>query len=127
MKKMVLILSALLVLHCVSYASEDLKSKLRAGKILVKELTLQPRESGEISIPAQGKIWVGFYIDFPKEAVDKYQDRKVFKIRDKNSVVSASSIDNAGTVFSPKDGVVEIIYENSSDESFPAIIWKKEN
>lgn len=127
MRKVLLTLAMLCALCCVSYASEDLKSKLRSGKILVKELTLQSRESGEISIPAGEKLWVGFYIDFPKEAVEKYPDQPVFKIKDKNSVVSASGIDNAGTVFSPKNGVVEIVYENLSDESFPAIIWKKGN
>lgn len=127
MKKILLVLSMLLVLHCVSYASEDLKSKLRAGKTLVKELVLQPKETGEISIPVEGKLWVGFYIDFPKEAINKYPDQPAFKIKDKNSVVSVSGIDNGGTQFSPNNGVVEIIYENFTDESFPAVIWKKEN
>ncbi|MDP2924147.1 MAG: hypothetical protein Q8O30_10590 [Candidatus Omnitrophota bacterium] len=126
MKKLLLVLCVFLVLHCISYASEDLKSKLQFGKILVKELELQPRESGDITIPAEGKLWVGFYIDFPKEAVNKYQDQPAFKIKDKNSVVSVSGINNGGTLFSPNNGIVEIIYENLTDESFPAIIWKKE-
>jgi hypothetical protein len=116
-----------LILHFIGYASEDLKSKLGLGKTLVKELGLQPRETGEIAIPAEGKLWVGFYINFPKETLDKYPDQAVFKIKDKNSVTSVSGINNGGTIFSPNNGVVEIIYENLTDESFPAIIWKKEN
>lgn len=127
MKKILLVLSMLLVLNCISYASEDLKSKLRAGKTLVKELSIQPKETGEMSIPAEKKLWVGFYIDFPKETINKYPDQPAFMIKDKNSVVSVSGIDNGGTQFSPNNGVVEIIYENFTDESFPAIIWKKEN
>ncbi|MFH1875842.1 MAG: hypothetical protein ABH865_03020 [Candidatus Omnitrophota bacterium] len=126
MKRLFLIFSMLCAACCVSYASDDLKESLRFGKVLVKELTVQPREKTELSIPAQEELWVGFYIDFPKKDTDAYRDKDVFIIKDKNSVVAVQGNDNGGTLFSPKDGVVEVIYENLSDESFPAIIWKKE-
>jgi hypothetical protein len=126
MKKILMIFIVFWIAHCIAYASEDLKTNLRFGKILVKELKVQPREKAEISIPAAEDLWVGFYIDFPKKNAAAYQDKDIFMIKDKHSVIAVRSNDNGGTIISPKNGAIEIVYENLSDESFPAIIWKKE-
>lgn len=124
--KLSYILFFISVLFSLPSFSDGLKSKVKADVKIVKEINLIAHGSGQVEIPTEKDLWVGFNFDFPKDMIVSYKGKYVFEIKDKNGYASVSTgpYDNSvSTVFKEKKGKLIVFYKNNTNLNYKVILW----